>query len=49
VLDFVLLDGIAHLDDATELQVELPSSVDAHGTALSDQAALRRIETDDQR
>ena len=49
VLDFVLRHGIAHLDDATELQVELPSSVEAHRTALSDQAPLRRIESDGQR
>ena len=49
VLDFVLRHGTAHLDDATELQVELPSSVEAHRAALSDQAALRRIESDGQR
>jgi acetolactate decarboxylase len=48
VLDFALLHGTAHLDDATELQVELPSSVDPHSPALSDQAALRRIESDGQ-
>ena len=48
VLDFALSHGIAHLDDATELQVELPPSVDARRTALSDQEALRRLESDGQ-
>jgi acetolactate decarboxylase len=47
VLSYTLLDAIAHLDDATELHVELPSAVNApgHGATL-DQAALRRLETD---
>lgn len=46
VLDFALLHGTAHLDDATGLQVELPPAVDVHRTALPDQNALRRLESD---
>ena len=47
VLSYTLLDAIAHLDEATELHVELPPAVGIprHGTTL-DQAALRRLETD---
>lgn len=46
VLDFTLRDGIARLDDATELRVELPPAVDAHHQAVADQDALRRLEID---
>ena len=46
VLDFALRDGIAHLDDTTELQVELPPAVDVHHSAVIDQDALRRLERD---
>jgi len=49
VLDFALLQGTAHLDDATQLEVELPPAVDARHTALPDQDALRRLENDGQR
>ena len=46
VLDFALRDGVAHLDDAAELQVELPPAVDVHTGAAPDQNALRRLEID---
>ena len=46
VLDFALRDGIARLDDATELKVELPPAVDLHPEAILDQQALRRLESD---
>jgi acetolactate decarboxylase len=49
VLDFALRDGIAYLDDATELQVELPPAVDVHDQAVVDQDALRRLESDGER
>jgi acetolactate decarboxylase len=47
VLSYTLLDGVAHVDDATELHVELPPAVDAphHGAGL-DQDLLRRLESD---
>lgn len=47
VLSYTLLEATAHLDDATELHVELPPAIDAprHGVML-DQDALRRLETD---
>lgn len=47
VLGYTLLEATAHLDDATQLHVELPPavSVPRHG-AILDQAALRRLETD---
>lgn len=47
VLSYTLLEATAHLDDATQLHVELPAAVDApaHGATL-DQDALRRLETD---
>jgi acetolactate decarboxylase len=47
VLSFTLLDGVALLDGATGLHVELPDAVAAprHGAAL-DQAALHRLESD---
>lgn len=45
VLDFALLEGVAHLDDATELQVELPPTVEARPTDLPEQDVLRRLET----
>jgi acetolactate decarboxylase len=45
VLDFTLLEATAHLDDATELHVELPPAVHAPDQgATIDQAALRRLE-----
>jgi acetolactate decarboxylase len=45
VLDFTLLEANAHLDDATELHVELPPAVHAPDQgATIDQAALRRLE-----
>ena len=46
VLDFELRDGVAHLDDATELRVELPPAVDLHPTAVLDQDVLRALESD---
>ena len=46
VLDFALRDGIAHLDDMTELQVELPPAVDVHRRDVLDRDALRRLESD---
>jgi acetolactate decarboxylase len=46
VLDFALRAGIAHLDDTTELQVELPPAVDVHQGATLDQDVLRRLESD---
>ncbi len=47
VLDFTLEHGVAHVDDATELKVELPPAVEVHHhDALPDQAALRRLEFD---
>jgi acetolactate decarboxylase len=47
MLDFTLEHGVAHLDDATELKVELPPAVEVHHhDALPDQAALRRLEFD---
>jgi acetolactate decarboxylase len=46
VLDFALRDGVAHLDDATGLHVELPPAVDVHPQAALDQDALRRLESD---
>jgi acetolactate decarboxylase len=47
VLSYTLLEGVAHVDDATELHVELPPAVEAphHGAAL-DQNLLRRLESD---
>jgi acetolactate decarboxylase len=47
VLDFAMRDGIASLDDAAELQIELPPAVDVHHRSVVDQDALRRLETDD--
>jgi acetolactate decarboxylase len=46
VLGFSLRTGVAHLDDATELHVELPPAVHVHDNVVLDQAALRRLETD---
>jgi acetolactate decarboxylase len=46
VLHFSLRSGVAHVDDATELHVELPPAVHLHDNAVLDQAALRRLETD---
>ena len=47
VLSYTLLEGIAHVDDATELHVELPPAVEApdRGSTL-DQDALRHLESD---
>jgi len=47
VLSYTLLEATAHLDDATQLHVELPTAVRVprHGATL-DQAALRRLESD---
>lgn len=47
VLSYLVRDAVAHLDEATELHVELPPAVGIprHGTTL-DQATLRRLETD---
>jgi hypothetical protein len=42
-----LREGIAHVDSAAELHVELPPTVDAHGGAQVDQAVLRRLESGD--
>ncbi len=46
VLGFVLRHGVAHLDDATELKVELPPAVNVHHKAVLDQDGLRRLETE---
>jgi acetolactate decarboxylase len=46
VLDFALRDGVAQLDDTTELQVELPPAVDVRHRAILDQEALRQLERD---
>jgi acetolactate decarboxylase len=46
VLDFTLRNAVAHLDDTTELRVELPPAVDVHHDAVLDQDALRRLERD---
>jgi acetolactate decarboxylase len=46
VLGFALRDGAAHLDDVTELHVELPAAIDIHDKAVLDQDALRRLETE---
>jgi len=46
VLDFTLRDGIAQVDSATALQVELPPPVAAHHSAVADEDALRRLEFD---
>jgi acetolactate decarboxylase len=47
VLNYTLLEATAHLDDATQLHVELPPAIDAprHGATL-DQDPLRQLETD---
>jgi acetolactate decarboxylase len=45
VLNFALRHGVAHLDDATELQVELPPAVALHPRARTDQDMLRRLES----
>jgi acetolactate decarboxylase len=47
VLGFGLRHGVAHLDHANELEVELPPAVDVHRQASVDQDALRRLESDD--
>jgi hypothetical protein len=46
VLSYTLLDGVARLDGATALHVELPGRVAAprHGDSL-DQAAVHRLES----
>jgi len=46
VLDFALRQGVAYLDDATKLQIELPRAVDVHDHAVLNQDALRRLERD---
>jgi acetolactate decarboxylase len=46
VLVFAVREGIAHLDDVTELQVELPPAVDVHRRAALDRDALGRLEGD---
>ena len=47
VLDFRLEHGVAHVDDAAELKVELPPAVEVHHHhGVPDQAALRRLEFD---
>lgn len=47
VLDFTLLEATAHLDDATELHVELPPAVGAPRPGVTiDQDELRRLEGD---
>jgi acetolactate decarboxylase len=46
VLGYTLMEGVAHLDDPTELHVELPGAVDAPGQGTTiDQAALQRLES----
>ncbi len=47
VLSYTLLEGVAHVDDATELHVELPPAVEApHHRAALDQDLLRQLESD---
>jgi acetolactate decarboxylase len=46
VLDFALQHGVARLDDAAELKVELPPAVAVRPGAVPDQQALRRLERD---
>ncbi len=46
VLDFTLEHGAAHVDDATELKVELPPAVDVHHDGAPDPDVLRRLEFD---
>ncbi len=46
VLDFALRQGVAYLDDASRLQVELPPAVDIHHQEALDQEALRKLERD---
>ncbi len=47
VLSYTLLEATAHLDDATELHVELPPAVGIPRTGVTlDQAALHRLESD---
>lgn len=46
VLGFTLRDGLARVDDAAELQVELPPAVDHHRHSGLDPEALRRLEID---
>jgi acetolactate decarboxylase len=46
VLDFRLTRGVAHVDDATELKVELPPAVDVHHGGAADREVLRRLEFD---
>jgi acetolactate decarboxylase len=45
VLDFALRNGTAGVDNASELQVELPQAVEVHRGAGPDQDALRRLES----
>ena len=44
VLDFALRHGVAQLDDAAELHVELPPAVEVPSHGILDQDALRRLE-----
>ncbi len=46
VLDFALEHGIAHVDAATDLKVELPPAVDVHHDVGLDAEVLRRLEFD---
>jgi acetolactate decarboxylase len=47
VLGFTLEHAVAHVDDATELKVELPPAVEVHHLdGGSDQETLRRLELD---
>jgi acetolactate decarboxylase len=47
VLGCLLREGIAHVDSATDLHVELPPAIDAPGGGEVDQAALRGLETEE--
>ncbi len=50
VLSYTLLEATAQLDDADELHVELPPAITVPSRgAVLDQAALRRLESDDDR
>ena len=46
VLDFMLEHGVAQVDDATELKVELPPAVDVHHGGAADPEILRHLEFD---
>lgn len=46
VLSYTLAEGVAELDDATDLHIELPPAVSVDDHVSFDETALRRLETD---